>query len=99
KQPDVVDAVLKHGDTLDPHAEGEACEFLGIDADKSEHNRIHHPAAADLEPPRSLANPTPAALADEASKIHFRRRLRKGEIAGPKAHLHRIAEEMLEKER
>jgi hypothetical protein len=42
------DAVLKHGDALHPHTEGEALPFPRIDADIGQHAWMHHPAAKYL---------------------------------------------------
>ena len=62
EQPDVIDAVLQHGDALDAHAEREAGVALGVVADGFEDRGVHHAAAADLEPARPLADRAAFAL-------------------------------------
>src|SRR5512144_3005063 len=46
----VGNAVLKHADPLQPHAEGEALPAAGIDAAVLQHPGTDHAAAEDLEP-------------------------------------------------
>src|SRR5712691_9525078 len=66
EKPDVVDAVLEHGDTLDPHAERPPRDLFRIVADVAQHLRMHHSGAEDLEPARLPADPTALAAAEEA---------------------------------
>ena len=55
EQPDVVHAVLQHGDALHAHAEREAGDLFRVVADGLEHGRVHHAAAENLEPAGLLA--------------------------------------------
>ena len=75
EEADVVDAVLEHGDSLDAHAERPASHGLGVVAHVPEHVRVHHARAEDLEPAVLLADPAPAAAAEEAEHVHLGRRL------------------------
>src|SRR2546426_5895217 len=62
EEPDLGDAVPQHRDALEPHAEREARDLLGIVAHGAEHVGVHHPGAQHLEPARALAHAA-AALA------------------------------------
>ena len=57
------DAVFQHGDALDAEAEGEALEFVGVDAAIGQHLGMDHAAAANLEPIAAAADLEPAAAA------------------------------------
>src|SRR5438270_1160405 len=63
EQAQVGNAVLEHGDALDPHPEGEALDALGVVAlHVAEHVWVHHPRAQDLDPARALAQGTALAV-------------------------------------
>src|SRR6059036_1108931 len=82
QQPDVVDAVLQHGDPLDAEAEGEAGVALGVVADLRENGRMDHPGAAQLDEPRALAPAAPHAIAEDAGDVVLRARLDEREYDG-----------------
>src|SRR6266581_786489 len=69
EQADVVDSVLQHGDPLDPEPEGEAGVPLGVVADILEHRRMHHAAAADLDPSAALAGTAARSPAEDAGDV------------------------------
>lgn len=48
EQPDVIDSVLQHRDSLYPHAKSESRKFLRIVANKMEHLGIDHAGAEDF---------------------------------------------------
>src|SRR5437867_3127418 len=75
EQPDVVDAVLQHGDALEPEAERETGDLLRVVADGLEDGWMHHAAAKDLEPPRVLAGPAARAGAALATDVDLGARL------------------------
>ena len=47
---EVVDAVAFLGHAVDAEAEGEAAPLLGVEPAGAQHVRVHHAAAAELEP-------------------------------------------------
>lgn len=55
EQAQVLDLILQVGDTLYTHAKGEACIFLAVNAACLKHVGIHHAAAENLYPARTLA--------------------------------------------
>ena len=73
EQPDIVDAIFQHGDTLHAHAKGKAGNFLRIIADELKNRRIDHAGAENFEPAAGFADP--AGL----SRL-FARRRRKSRI-------------------
>ncbi len=81
-KPHVTDAVLKHGNPLDPHAKGKSCKNFTVIVDVTVHFRIDHAGTKDLKPAGILADPAPLAFADDAGNIHFCAGLSKGEEAG-----------------
>src|SRR3712207_8958477 len=50
EQADIVDVVFHHRDPLRSKAAGEAAELIGIVAAVTQHGRVNHAAAAQLEP-------------------------------------------------
>ena len=76
----VGDAILEHGDAVEPHAEGEALVALRIEPAVADHVRVHHAGAEDLEPA--------AGLADRGGvDVDLHRRLGEREVRGAEAHL------------
>src|SRR5262245_52208873 len=75
EQADVVDAVLEHGDALDPQPEGEAAHHAGVVADLLEDRRVHHPGAAQLDPAAPLAARAAGARAEDAGDVVLGARL------------------------
>src|SRR3954451_23626081 len=74
--PHVLDAVAKHQRPLQAHPERETGVPLGVDAAGLQHPRVHHPAAAPLDPALAAtgaARPVRVAdgltAADEALQI------------------------------
>src|SRR5438067_1100623 len=57
KQPDIVDAVLAHSDSLDAKSEGPAGINLRVNADRFEDIRMHHPTAAKFDPALLILKP------------------------------------------
>src|SRR5205085_12064130 len=72
--------VAKHGQALEPRAEGEADVALGIEAEVLNHRRMHLSRAGDLEP---------AALQRPAWKheVDLGRRLGEREVRRAETHL------------
>src|SRR2546423_9835799 len=85
ERTDLVDAVADHGDPLEPEAERETLPLLRVVADGLEHVRVHHPAAAELDPAREGADTTSLAVAEDAAHRQLRRRLGVGEVVGAEA--------------
>src|SRR5688572_10613079 len=54
ERPQVVDAVAKHREPLDAHAERVAAPGRRVDAGVAQHVRMDHAAAQDLEPASRL---------------------------------------------
>src|SRR5690606_20318012 len=89
EHPQVGHAVLEEGNALDPHAEGEALDPLGVVAavlHEPEHVRVDHARTEDLDPARALADAVaravgqPAgALAAEAGDVDLHAGLGEGE--------------------
>src|SRR5208283_5014436 len=80
---DIVDAVLDHGDPLDPHAEGKPGDLLGIVPHVPEDLGVDLPGPEDLEPACLLADAAALALAYDAADVDFRGGLGEGKVAGP----------------
>src|SRR5581483_8584565 len=104
KQPNVVDAVLEHGDALHAHAEGEAGDLFRIVADESKNRRIDHAGAEDFEPAGGFAHAarlsvleSAAAAADDALNVDLGARLGKRKKARPKADAGLALENLAEK--
>src|SRR5262245_5051147 len=83
KQPDVVDAVLEHGDALDAEPEREPGVALGVVADVLEDRRVDHPGAPDLDPAAALAGAAAAAPAQRAGDVVLGAGLHEGEVGRP----------------
>src|SRR5438046_1795757 len=88
KQPDILYPVPENRDPLDADAPGEAGMALGIVADRLEHCRMHHAAAAELDPPGPLAHRAAGAVALPATEVDFRARLRVREKTRTEPHAH-----------
>src|SRR5438477_9415996 len=63
-----------HGDALDPEAEREPREALGVVSDVLEHLRMDHPAPQQLDPPGPAARATPRAATHETRHCQLRSR-------------------------
>ena len=95
--PQVGDAVPQHRDPLDPDAEGEALDPLGVVAvlgDEAEHVGVDHAGAEDLDPALALAEVAAlaagqraGAAALEAGDVDLDAGLGEGEEVRPQAHL------------
>src|SRR3990172_5769426 len=94
EEPDIVDAVLEHGDALDAHAEGPARHLLGVIAHIAEHVGMHHARAQDLDPPILLADAAALAPAEEAEHGHLGGGLREREERGAEADARAAAEHL-----
>ena len=79
EEPQVVDAVAQHRETLKTRAESEAAVLLGIEPVVADHGRVHFAGAGNLKP---------LALAGAGGEhhVHFNRRLGEREVARTKAH-------------
>src|SRR5882724_4065427 len=84
--PHVLDPVAEHQRPLQTHAEGETGVPIGVDAVGLQNPRVHHAAAAPLDPALTATGPARAvrvadgrAAADEALQVDLGRRLGEGE--------------------
>ena len=82
---EIRDAIFQHRHPLDPHPEGKALIFAGIDAAIAQYLRVHHAAAENFEPIPTGANLQFAALS-RAADIDLGRGLGEREIARPETH-------------
>src|SRR3989442_2665887 len=98
EQPDVFDLIPQNRDALDADAPREAGVALGIVADRFEHRRVHHAAAAHLDPAGLLAHRAARAVALPATQIDFGARLGVGEETRPEPHT-RLRRKHLTRER
>ncbi len=80
---EVVHLPLEHSDALQSHTEGKTAVLFRVDARSLEHIRVHHTAAQDFEPARTLADIATLAVTDIAAHIHLSRRLGEREIRRP----------------
>src|SRR5262245_23086850 len=83
KQPDVADLMPEDRDPLDAEAPGEPGVFLCVVTDRLEHRRVHHAAAADLDPAGPLAHLAAGAVALPAADVDLGAWLGVREEAGP----------------
>ena len=97
QQPDIIDAVMKHGDPLNAHSEGKARVFLRVVPDMSEHLRVDHTAAEALDPPCFGTDPAPLPAANDASHVNLGTGLGKGEETWSESHRYFTAEELVDK--
>src|SRR5215203_4700945 len=72
-------AVFQHGDAVDPHAPGKSLELVRVEAAVSQHVRVDHAAAEDLEPVGALAEADLATFAG-ALDVDLRGRFREREV-------------------
>src|SRR6266850_2861719 len=103
KQPDVVNPILQHGDSLYTHAEGETRDFLWIVADKTEHLGIDHTGTENFQPARRFANPAGLpfrnrsfAAANQTLDVDLGARFGERKETGPKPHPGILAEDLLQ---
>src|SRR6185312_8946539 len=95
EEPDVFDLVFEDGDALDADAPREARVPLGVVADGFEDGRMHHAAAAELDPAGLLAHRAAAAVALPAAQVDLRARLGVREEARTEPHPRRRREHLL----
>lgn len=81
EKTEVFDAVFEVGYALDTHTESKTGIFLGVDAACFKHGGVHHAAAEDFHPARTLAEGTSLAAAEVAAYVHLGRWLGEGEVA------------------
>src|SRR5680860_172886 len=86
----VLDAVAEHQGSVDAHAEREAGVAVVVDAAGREHPRVHHTAAAPLDPALALARAAVLdrrrlAAADEAPEVDLGAGLGEREVRRPEA--------------
>src|SRR5215467_13322163 len=74
EQPDVFDLVLQNRNALDADAPRESRVALRIVADGFEDRRVHHAAAAHLDPSALLAHGAAGAVALPAAQVDLRAR-------------------------
>src|SRR5215470_17691176 len=67
KQPNIVNTVFKHGNSLHAHAKREAGNFFGIVTHETENLRIDHAGAKDFQPPGGFANSTYVSVRESAA--------------------------------
>src|SRR5689334_10972133 len=85
KEADILDLVLENRNPFDADPPREAGVALGVVADRLENSRVHHAAAANLDPACPLAHRASIPLAPPAAQVDFGARLRVGKEAGSKA--------------
>src|SRR5438105_9268408 len=100
KDLDIVDAVLKHGETVDADPEGKATDFFRVVVDEAVDGGIDHAGAEEFNPSRAFALRTRSPASDRAGSaaegtgdVKLDARLREGEIAGTETRLDARAEE------
>ena len=93
----VGDAVLDHGDALDTHAEGEACDLFGVvnvvggvclaafGGDGGEDGGVDHAAAEEFDPAGVFALAAAFAAAEDAGDLDVGGGFGEGEEAGEEA--------------
>src|SRR5438093_388286 len=93
KQPDIVDPILQHGDSLYPHAESESRKLLRIVADKTKHLGIDHTGTENFQPARRFAHPASLpfqnrsfAAANQTLDVDLSARFGERKETGPKSH-------------
>lgn len=103
KQPDIVDPILQHGDSLYTHAESESRDFLRIVADKTKHLGIDHTGAKNFQPARRFANPAglpfrnrSLAATNQTLDVDLSARFGERKETGPKSHPGILAEDLLQ---
>src|SRR5881296_2943263 len=79
EQADVVDAMLEHGDAVDPEAEREPGEALRVVSHLLENGGVDHARSTHLDVPGSLAAAAARAVAEDAGDVVFRARLHERE--------------------
>src|SRR5205823_1868747 len=87
EEADVVDAVAQHRHPLEPEPKRRPAVLGGVDLAVFEHDRMDHPAAADLDPTGVLADATAAAVANVAGHVELGARLDERKVAAAKADL------------
>ena len=85
EQADVVNAIFDHRRPLDAKAECEAAPLVGVVAAILEHDRVHHPRSAHLQPAGVLAHPATIAMAQDAVHIGLNAGLGEGEVGATNA--------------
>src|SRR6185503_7726367 len=90
---DVVEVVTHHHESIQAEAESETLPALGVDVPRPQDVRMHHAAAAELDPSRLLAHAA-AVRAERAADVELEARLDEGEVAGPQPHLEVALEEL-----
>src|SRR6185295_12236699 len=95
EQTDVLHAVAEDGDALDTDSPREAGVLFRVVADGLEHRRVHHAAAAKLDPAGLLAHRAARAVTLPAAEIDLGARLGVGEEARTEAHARFLGEHLL----
>src|SRR6476619_5285967 len=75
EQPDVFHSIPQNRDALEAEDPREAGISLRVVADRLEHRRMHHAAAAQLDPSGPLAHRAAGAVALPAAQVDFGARL------------------------
>ena len=76
EQPDIINAVFEHGNTLNTQSKGKATVLLGIVAHHLKDFRVDHSGSENLQPAGLFTDPAPFAAADHATDIHLGLRFR-----------------------
>src|ERR1019366_3766161 len=76
----VGDTPREHRRAFDAHAEGETRIALGVDATVTEHLRVDHAAAQELEPDAVFADAAAGAATHDTRKLELQRRLGEREV-------------------
>ena len=97
--PDVVNAVLQHGNAFRPQAEGKARILLRIVAHRLQDIGVDHARAQNFDPPAAPADSARVVrpFAGEAINGHIHSRFDKGKVVAPEAHLPPCAEDLTRK--
>src|SRR5579864_208755 len=96
EEADVVDIVLEHRHPLDAESPGVSVPLGRVDASVAQHLRMHHAAAAHLEPSLVPAALAPHPAADPTRHVELEARLGEGEVARPNPDLAVFAVERLD---
>ena len=96
-QADVVDAVLKHGDTLDTNTESKAGVYLRVNAAVFQHAAVHNASPQNFDPAAVLAQGAALAVAFKATYVNLHTGLSEREIGRAQAGFDLRAKQSLHK--
>src|SRR5688572_29116864 len=82
KQPQIIDAITQHRQTLHTHAERKTCVDIRIHTTGAEHIGMHHPATHHFQPAGLFTYPATLARTLGTLNVHFSRGFCKRKIRG-----------------